>query len=144
MRSSKEGDMKDDYIIHWGIKGQRWGRRRFQNEDGSLTAAGKKRYGNDVGIASDRERTMPTGSTGGLYNKPRLPKYAMVDGPPAKPKTLKNIVDEFGKVKMSYFRGKDGDRYIAAGKDYVEKHINIDDYFYKTKNLNIEYGVYND
>lgn len=40
-----------DYIIidgelyHHGIKGQRWGVRRYQNEDGSLTDAGKKRYG---------------------------------------------------------------------------------------------------
>lgn len=32
-----------DYIQHWGIKGMRWGVRRYQNPDGSLTAAGKKR-----------------------------------------------------------------------------------------------------
>ena len=32
-------------LQHHGIKGQKWGVRRFQNEDGSLTAAGKKRYG---------------------------------------------------------------------------------------------------
>ena len=31
------------YLAHHGIKGQRWGIRRFQNEDGSLTAKGKKR-----------------------------------------------------------------------------------------------------
>lgn len=31
-------------LYHHGIKGQRWGVRRFQNADGSLTAAGKKRY----------------------------------------------------------------------------------------------------
>jgi len=33
------------YIAHHGIKGQKWGVRRFQNEDGTLTSAGKKRYG---------------------------------------------------------------------------------------------------
>ena len=32
------------YLIHHGIKGQRWGVRRYQNGDGSLTEAGKKRY----------------------------------------------------------------------------------------------------
>ena len=32
-------------IRHHGIKGQKWGVRRFQNADGSLTAAGRKRYG---------------------------------------------------------------------------------------------------
>ena len=37
-----------DYLIHHGIQGQKWGIRRFQNEDGSLTAAGRKRYGVDL------------------------------------------------------------------------------------------------
>lgn len=36
-----------NYICHHGIKGQKWGVRRFQNKDGSLTAAGSKRYGVD-------------------------------------------------------------------------------------------------
>lgn len=31
-------------LYHHGILGQKWGRRRFQNEDGSLTAAGRERY----------------------------------------------------------------------------------------------------
>lgn len=33
------------YLVHHGIKGQKWGVRRYQNEDGSLTEEGKKRYG---------------------------------------------------------------------------------------------------
>lgn len=33
------------YLEHHGIKGQKWGERRFQNEDGSWTAAGRERYG---------------------------------------------------------------------------------------------------
>lgn len=34
----------EDYLAHHGIKGQKWGVRRFQNPDGSLTEAGKKKY----------------------------------------------------------------------------------------------------
>lgn len=35
----------DTELYHFGIKGQKWGVRRYQNEDGSLTPAGVKRYG---------------------------------------------------------------------------------------------------
>ena len=34
-------------LYHWGIKGQKWGVRRFQNEDGTLTPQGRIRYAND-------------------------------------------------------------------------------------------------
>lgn len=37
--------MNDTSLTHYGIKGMKWGVRRYQNKDGSLTAAGKKRYG---------------------------------------------------------------------------------------------------
>ena len=33
-------------LYHHGIKGQKWGVRRFQNKDGSLTPAGERRYDN--------------------------------------------------------------------------------------------------
>lgn len=39
--------MHHDEIYHYGIKGMKWGVRRFQNEDGSLTNAGRKRYDYD-------------------------------------------------------------------------------------------------
>lgn len=35
---------QENYLIHYGIKGQKWGLRRFQNEDRTLTEAGKVRY----------------------------------------------------------------------------------------------------
>lgn len=34
-----------NYLVHHGVKGQRWGVRRYQNADGSLTDAGRKKYG---------------------------------------------------------------------------------------------------
>lgn len=35
--------MDNNQLYHHGVKGMRWGVRRYQNEDGTLTAAGKKR-----------------------------------------------------------------------------------------------------
>lgn len=35
------------YLMHHGTKGMKWGVRRYQNPDGSLTPEGKKRYGFD-------------------------------------------------------------------------------------------------
>ncbi len=36
-----------DYLEHYGVQGQKWGVRRFQNKDGTLTKLGKKRYGSE-------------------------------------------------------------------------------------------------
>lgn len=79
-------------LVHHGIKGQRWGIRRFQNRDGSLKAAGKKRYGADVekakeNLKSAKERKKEAAkeynraTAGGmLYNEKATQKLSKASG----------------------------------------------------------------
>lgn len=74
-----------DFLEHHGILGQKWGVRRFQNEDGSLTAAGRERYGygpmpnertvlkkgtklNSVSVLGDSEKYRNSGNWMYTYN----------------------------------------------------------------------------
>lgn len=41
------------YLMHYGVKGMKWGERRFQNLDGTLTPAGRIRY---IGPQNYRDR----------------------------------------------------------------------------------------
>ena len=50
--------MENNELSHHGTKGMRWGVRRYQNKDGSLTAAGKKRYGNSHSDADGAEESL--------------------------------------------------------------------------------------
>lgn len=75
-----------DYLVHHGIKGQKWGVRRFQNPDGTLTDAGKKRYATNgksiphdqlVGsneIGKDHERAKQAVRTG-LYGLSKIDSF---------------------------------------------------------------------
>lgn len=52
---------ESEYLAHYGIKGQKWGMRNYQNEDGSLTEAGKARYGVSTGEGRRRGSGGPLG-----------------------------------------------------------------------------------
>lgn len=49
----------NNYLMHFGVKGMKWGVRRYRNPDGTLTEEGRKRYGiSESSSARDVRRAM--------------------------------------------------------------------------------------
>lgn len=74
---------KQDFLMHHGILGQRWGIRRYQNKDGSLTEAGKARYLTDSGRLNERGERDLIDNLDGTYFDTR--KAQRILGPLGKP-----------------------------------------------------------
>lgn len=48
--------ISNNELYHFGIKGQKWGIRRYQNPDGTLTEAGKRRKAKEESLSDDEKR----------------------------------------------------------------------------------------
>ena len=95
-------------LYHHGIKGQKWGLRRFQNEDGSLTAEGKQRYGYEGNV-----RNPASGKESASERKKRVNAEA---------KAIKNSkVSNKEKAKALSKLGKHSESADFYRKDFVNK-----------------------
>jgi len=82
------GDYWDDpYLAHYGIMGMKWGIRRYQNEDGSLTAEGRARYGTVESL--EAARRLKRGGTFGVVGTSVTGARMKKDG------SIKNLRDNF-------------------------------------------------
>ena len=85
-------------FYHHGIKGQKWGVRRYQNADGSLTTEGQKRYDRDV-----RENNMKKKDSRAIIDGPDPNRWVREDMERSK-KAIdagSSLVKEFKKIEQT-------------------------------------------
>lgn len=118
--------MNDDYVIingelyHYGVKGMRWGHRKFQNEDGSLTPKGQKRLTDNMSI----ERTTPKISTK-MANDVRKAYNSVLSDDERKQLSLsykkcQNIMKEYEATGDKAKKAKLEKDYLLAVKEHEE------------------------
>ena len=70
--------LSKDELMHHGILGMKWGVRRYQNQDGSWTAAGRERYGKAKGryeAARENYKALSKSTTATTKEKERNLQY---------------------------------------------------------------------
>lgn len=105
-------------LYHHGVKGQKWGVRRYQYADGTLTPAGKKRYSNSGdGYGAQVQRMMNTKVTHVVNNvKTQITGKQYVDGYLKQGMTLARIQTspEFEKFAFyATYKKSDQDKYLG-------------------------------
>lgn len=86
------------FLGHYGVEGQKWGRRRYQNEDGSLTAEGYEHYGIHNLSAVARDVNPDIGNDVAIRTQKKL--YSMINAKEKKDKhTLLDETREYRKAK---------------------------------------------
>lgn len=118
------------YISHHGIKGQKWGIRRFQNEDGTLTKAGKDRAHKSQGYSwlqdklgyDERDEALRTGSFAASGKRDLTSWRSEYDKKARDAKTAANKAE-----KSDSDRHKTVSSAFALGKHIYEDHPELRD-----------------
>ena len=98
----------EDIIEHHGIKGMKWGVRRYQNPDGSLTAAGRARYLSDISKGKIGIDDLPDSQAKQNYKK------AVKD--------FEQAQSERYRLEDEFYANRDGKTVEKYSKISAEKH----------------------
>ena len=129
----------ENELMHWGIKGMKWGVRRYQNKDGSLTPAGRKRYDKEMAKLKEEEKIaknkLRTQAKLNKLDEKRKEVEALKSGKPIQKKThqastpsVKDMSDDelrrvVNRMLMEQQYSKLKPEQVSAGKKFVDKVV---------------------
>lgn len=130
----------ENELMHWGIKGMKWGVRRYQNKDGSLTPAGKKRYDKEMAKLKEEEKIaknkLRTQAKLNKLDEKRKEIEALKRGKPIAKSTkqrskpsVKDMSDEelrqtVNRLLMEQQYAKLNPQQVSVGQKFVKKVMN--------------------
>ena len=112
--------MDTNELRHHGILGMKWGKRRYQNKDGSLTAAGKKRYGSSDGDDDGVEETLEQRKTRILNSHSAKEIYKNKDL-----FTDKEILDAYLRLNTERNIKNLIPEEVSKGKKFVDTYVSV-------------------
>lgn len=128
-------------IYHYGIPGMQWGKRRFQNKDGSLTEAGKRRYAKSIAkYAESESKKVP-------HNVHDSVSKAIVEDLNANPKVLEKVTPALEKIRQhadKFSKMAETDEEYYDSDAYDEKGLERwrSDHGYSREDMNYEMAAY--
>lgn len=114
----------DNELYHYGIKGMKWGVRRYQNPDGSLTPAGKKKYAKYNELKTNTSRAADSygkyARTIALKSKKLNSAYYDDGDDDAVVRALDDLYGENSSVGQAYRNASNRDKALLVGQVYNE------------------------